>query len=310
MAGLYVAIVLAALFSLWEPSRFETIVNLRVIASSQAITGIVALGLIVALIAGMFDVSIAANMTLSLILVAWLQSHEHLNPIIAVILTILVGALIGAVNAIVITRLHVPAVIATLGMSSILEAIAYWVAGGESIVNGISPTFKSFGQAKVVGIPVPVLYLAGLALILWYLLEHTPRGRYLYAIGSNPQASRLAGLPVVRLQWFAAITSGVLASCAGVLLTAQVGAGDFGSGDSYLLPAFAVAFLGSTQIRPGRFNVVGTLVALYLLAIGVQGLELHYPSLPWIADLFEGIALIIAVAIGTRSGKSQGVDVI
>ena len=110
---------------------------------------------------------------------------------------------------------------------------------------------------------------------------------------------------VTRLRWIALVISGVLASLAGIVLTMQLGASSFGAGDSYLLPAYAAAFLGATQIKPGRFNVGGTLVALYLLAIGVKGLQLRYPSLPWIADLFQGLALIIAVALGVVARRKR-----
>jgi ribose transport system permease protein len=123
----------------------------------------------------------------------------------------------------------------------------------------------------------------------------------MYAAGANAQAARLAGVKVARLHWLALVITGVLASFAGVVLTMQLGAASFGAGAPYLLPAFAGAFLGSTQVRPGRFNVAGTLVALYLLAIGVKGLQLEYPHLPWIKDLFQGLALILAVAIGARA---------
>jgi ribose transport system permease protein len=107
------------------------------------------------------------------------------------------------------------------------------------------------------------------------------------------------------LQWGALIVSGILSSMAGIVLTMQLGASSFGAGDSYLLPAYAAAFLGSTQIKPGRFNVLGTIVALYLLAIGVKGLQLRYPSLPWIADLFQGFALIGAVALGGVASRKR-----
>lgn len=300
-AGLYVAVALAVVFSIWNPDRFGTFSNARVVAASASITGILTLGLTVSLLAGMFDVSVAANMSLAISLVGWLQSHHGLNPLLAVVLTLLAGAAVGATNALVITRLHVEPVIATLGMSSILAALAYWIAAGNTILDGISPTFKDFGSAELLTIPVPVYYLAGVALVLWYLLEHTPTGRYLYATGANVNAARLAGLRVVRLQWGALIIAGTLAAFAGVVLTMQLGASSFGAGGPYLLPAFAAAFLGSTQVRPGRFNVGGTLVALYLMAIGVKGLQLQYPSLPWIKDLFEGVALIIAVALGARA---------
>ena len=300
-------ILLAVVFSVWNPETFGTLDNARVIAASSAITGILTLGLIVSLLSGMFDVSIAANMSLAISLVAWLQSNFGMNPLLAVLLTLLAGALVGATNAFVITKMHVEPVIATLGMSSILFAVAYWIAGGNTIIDGISPTFKDFGSAKILTIPVAVFYLLGVALILWYLLEHTPTGRYMYATGANAQAARLAGLKVVRLQWASLIIAGTLASFAGIVLTMQLGAASFGAGGSYLLPAFAAAFLGSTQVKPGRFNVAGTLVALYLLAIGVKGLQLEYPDLPWIKDLFEGLTLILAVAIGARASRRRAI---
>lgn len=304
-SGLYVAVTLVVVYALWNPATFATANNARVIASNEAITGILTLGLIVSLSAGMFDVSVAANMSLSITMVGWLQSEWGLNPVLAVVLTLLMGAAIGAANAFVITMLQVEPVIATLGMSSILAAVAFWIADGNTIAQGISPAFSDLGSEKILTIPLPVFLLAGVALALWYFLDHTPTGRYLYAAGANVQAARLSGLGVVRLQWMALIIAGVLASFAGIVLTMQLGASSFGAGNPYLFPAFAAAFLGSTQVRPGRFNVLGTLVALYLLAIGVKGIQLEYPSLPWIKNLFEGVALIFAVAVGARAVRRR-----
>jgi ribose transport system permease protein len=278
LSGVYLAAVLVVVFMIWLPDTFATATNARTVLAGSAITGIIALGATVSLISGAFDVSIAANMSFAISLVGWLQSVHHVNALLAVLITLGSGALVGTVNAFVITQLRVEPVIATLGMSSLLAAFAYWVAAGQTIID---------------------------ALVLWYVLGYTPFGRYLYAAGANPRAARLAGLSVVRLQWTALVISGVLSSFAGIVLTMQLGAASFGAGNSYLLPAYAAAFLGSTQIKPGRFNVIGTLVALYLLAIGVKGLQLRYPSLPWIADLFQGLALIIAVALGVIARRKR-----
>lgn len=305
LSGVYLGAVLIVVFVLWLPETFATATNARTVLAGSAITGIIALGATVGLISGAFDVSIAANMSFAISFVGWLQSSHHVNALLAVLLTLASGALVGTVNAFVITRLKVEPVIATLGMSSLLAAFAYWVAGGQTITEGISSSFTKFGTGKYLTVPLPVFYLAGVSLVLWYLLGYTPLGRYLYAAGANPAAARLAGLSVVRLQWTALVISGILSSFAGIVLTMQLGASSFGAGDSYLLPAYAAAFLGSTQIKPGRFNVLGTLVALYLLAIGVKGLQLRYPSLPWIADLFQGLALIIAVALGVIARRKR-----
>jgi ribose transport system permease protein len=152
---------------------------------------------------------------------------------------------------------------------------------------------------------VPAFVFAVVAVVLWYVLNYTPVGRYLYAVGSNVTAARLAGLKVLRLQWLGLIISATLASFAGVVFTAQLGTSSFEAGAPFLLPAFSAAFLGATQIKPGRFNVVGTVVSIYLLAVGIKGLELMYPGRPWLNDLFEGLVLIVAVALAARSARRR-----
>jgi ribose transport system permease protein len=305
LSGLYVIAIMLVVFSLWEPTTFGTLSNAKVILASEAITGIIALAAVVSLVAGVFDLSIAANMSLAISVLGQLMAAAHLNAALAVIITLAIGGLVGCINAVIVTRFHIDPVIGTLAMSSVLAAVSYWVANGQTILSGISPGFSNIGIWKPLGIPIQVYYLAAVALILWYALEHTPVGRYLYAAGANARAARLSGVNVVRLQWGALITSGVLASLAGVVLTQQLASAAFGAGDPYLLPAYAAAFLGSTQIKPGRFNVLGTVVAMYMLAIGIKGLQLRFPQYPWIADLVEGIILLLAVGIAVQSARRR-----
>jgi ribose transport system permease protein len=305
LSGLYVIAIMLIVFSIWEPTTFGTLSNAKVILASEAITGIIALAAVVSLVAGVFDLSIAANMSLAISVLGQLMATAHLNAGLAVIITLAIGGLVGCINAVIVTRFHIDPVIGTLAMSSVLAAVSYWVANGQTILSGISPGFSNIGIWKPLGIPIQVYYLAAVALILWYALEHTPVGRYLYAAGANARAARLSGVNVVRLQWGALITSGVLASLAGVVLTQQLASAAFGAGDPYLLPAYAAAFLGSTQIKPGRFNVLGTVVAMYMLAIGIKGLQLRFPQYPWIADLVEGIILLLAVGIAVQSARRR-----
>jgi ribose transport system permease protein len=304
LSGVYLLIILSVVYSLTEPSTFFTLNNFRIVLSGEAITGIVTLGLMVSLICGIFDLSIAANMSWTIIFVGWLQSHG-VNWVLSIVLAVAAGALIGVLNAVVVTQLHVDSVIGTLGMSSILAALTYWISNGQSISTGLSSTFTRLGNDKWLTIPLPVYFLAAIALILWYVLNYTPTGRYLYAIGANVTAARLAGLKVLRLQWLGLITSATVAALAGVIFTAQLGTSSFDAGAPYLLPAFSAVFLGATQIRPGRFNVWGTVVSIYLLAVGVKGLELKWPAEPWITDLFDGVVLIVAVALAVRSARRR-----
>lgn len=304
-SGLYLLIVLSIVYSLTETSTFFTANNFRIVLSSQAITGILTLGLMVSLICGIFDLSIAANVSWSVIFVGWLQSAHHVPWGVAVVLTVASGALIGVANAIVTTKFHVDSVIGTLGMSSVLAALTYWLTTGQAVTTGISQTFVNVGNAKWLTIPLPVYFFVIIAAVLWYVLNYTPTGRYLYAVGANLTAARLAGLKVLRLQWLGLITSATVASFGGVVFCAQIGSASFDAGAPYLLPAFSAAFLGATQIRPGRFNVLGTIVSIYLLAVGVKGLELQWPGQPWINDLFEGLVLIVAVALAVRSARRR-----
>src|SRR5260370_38366111 len=169
----------------------------------------------ISVVAGGFGLSIAANMSLAISVLGQLMATAHMNAALAVVVTLLIGGAVGCVNAVIVTRFHIEPVIGTLAMSSVLAAASYWVANGQAILYGISSRFTNLGTLKPLGIPITVFFLAAVALVLWYLLEHTPVGRYVYAAGATPKAARLSGVNVVRLQWGALITSGVLAAPAG-----------------------------------------------------------------------------------------------
>jgi len=302
-SGIYIWILLVVIFSLWLPDTFATMQTLRSVADDQAVTSLVALALVVPIAAGIFDLSVAAQLGFSLVVATWLQS-EGAHPVLAVVVALLSGLIVGAFNSFVVVKLDVDSFIATLGMSSILAAGAYYFTGGQPIVNGISEGFTEAGRGTLFGIPLPVVYLVVVVLVLWYVMEHTPLGRHFYAAGGNPNAARLAGLRVDKITTMAFLVSGLLASIAGVILAAKLGSGSHLAGPSYLLPAFSAAFLGATQIKPGRVNVFGTLVAVYLLATGVKGLQLAGAP-PEIDDLFNGLALIAAVALAARSARRR-----
>jgi len=206
------------------------------------------------------------------------------------------GVVIGVANALLIVRLELSSFIVTLGTGIVLDGLGLWVSGGQTIYNNIGPSFTHLGQNVVLGVlPLPGVYVLVTALVLWYVLECTPLGREMYVTGYGRQAARLAGIRVERRIIFAFVISGVVAALAGVIQSANLGSASPGSGDSFLLPAFAAAFLGSTTIKSGRFSVGGTLVAAILLAVGITGLELMGAQ-PYVQDFFYGGALIISVA--------------
>ena len=302
-SGLYVWAILILIFSLWVPTLFDTATNARIIAGSQAITAMVAIGLIVPVACGAFDLSIAGTLGVSVCTVIWFQANHH-GWLLGIIVALLVGLAVGLVNSLIVVKLHVDSFIGTLGMSSILLAGTEWITGGSQIANGISPSFTAIGQNQIIGLPLPVFYMIALAIVLWWLLEYTPVGRYLYGIGGNPQAARLAGIRVGRITTGAFLLSDLVAAFAGVILAAQIGSASPDVGGPYLLPAFSAVFLGATQVFPGRVNVPGTLIAIFLLATGVKGLQLAGAP-AYINDLFNGAALIIAVALAARAYASH-----
>lgn len=294
ISGVYLWIALIVFYSL-ATSTFLNTTTARTIATEQAITAIVAMGLTVALAAGVFDLSIAGTMGLANIVAAKLMADAGLDPVLAIILTLLVGAVIGVINGLLVTFGRIDPFIATLGTNSILLAAIFVTSGNENVL-GIPAGFQKIAGNQILGIPLPVFYVIALALLLWYVLAWTPVGRRLYATGGGREVARLAGVPTTRYIIGAFICSAVVASAAGVLVVATIGTGSTDVGPSYLLPAFAAGFLGATQFRPGRFNIWGTVLAVYLLATGVKGLVLMGADV-WVPDLFNGLALIIAVGL-------------
>ena len=302
-SGVYVFALLILIFGLWVPDTFLTLNNARVVATDQAITGLLALALVLPFAAGVFDLSVAALLGLSVCLVGWMQEHGW-NAALSVVLTLLIGAAVGAFNGFSVVRLRVSSFITTLGMSSILAGAAYWVTGGQQITQGWSESFLNVSRWEISTIGMPVFYLLALALVLWYLLEYTTLGRYVYAVGGNPQAARLAGVRADRIVFGSLVASGTLAALAGIVLAARLGTASSDIGPGYLLPAFSAVFLGATQLKPGRVNVWGTLLAVYLLAVGVKGLQLAGAQV-YVDELFNGAALILAVALAARSERAK-----
>lgn len=304
-SGLYVLALMILFFSITTGDTFLTMTTLRGVLSDQSVTAVVTIGLLTAFAAGAFDLSVGAVLGWSLVLVIWLQAEHALSPPLAIGITLLIGAFIGAVNGFVVVKLKVHSFIATLAMSSIIAAAIQWISGGRQISStGVTSGFTDLGRFKLWEFPIPVLYMLMVAVVVWYVLEHTPVGRYIYATGGNSEAARLAGIRTERYVLGSLVASSSLAALAGIIFAAKIGAASLTAGPPYLLPAFAAVFLGSTQVRPGRVNVWGALVAIFLLATGVKGLQLMGAPF-WVHDLFNGVVLIAAVALASVRGRSK-----
>lgn len=304
-SGLLLFALVFALFAAWVPDTFLTATTFKTVTGGQAITAILALGLLLPLASGTFDLSAAQNLGFSALTVGALMTNgPELSPVVAILVVLVMGAAIGACNGLLVVVVGIDSFIATLGTSSLLLAGAQVVGNGE-YVGPFPDSFTSIAQQEPLGIPVLAVYMVVLAGLVWYVLEHTPAGRRVYATGANRDAARLAGVPTGRVIFGSFIAAGVAASLAGILLAANVNSVSESLGPSYLLPAFAAAFLGATQLKPGRFNVWGTLLAIFLLGVGVQGLQLVGGSL-WVTDLFNGVALLGAVSVAILVQRRGG----
>jgi ribose transport system permease protein len=293
---LFAAFVL--IFGIWSPQEFLTASTFHAVASEQAVSGMLAIAVLIPLICGQFDLSVGATANLTGIVAILLQANLHWNVALAVVASVAIGVLAGVVNGFLVVRLKVSSFIATLGMGSVLAAVLVIVTGSQQPPAVTSTGWSDLTQHQVFGLQIVVIYLLVLAVIAWWFLAHTPIGRYMYATGGNAEAARLSGVHVDRWSWLSLILSGAIAGLGGVFFTSQTGP-SLVFGGSLLLPAFAAAFLGSTQLQPGRFNVWGAILAIYVLAAGVQGLEL-VSGQQWLADMFNGVALILAVALSVN----------
>ena len=300
ISGVYVYILIVIAFSFWLPSTFDTTSNWQNIAGSQAVTAIVTVGLLFPLAAGQFDLSVGSTIGLAGMMSAYLADHGA-GTVSAILIALALGVAVGGVNAVLIVGLRLDSFIATLGMSSILLGITLAITNGQEII-GLPSAFQSIGTTQVFGLPIAVMYLVAIGFIAWWALEHTTFGRFLFAVGGGRDAAKLAGVKTGFEIATALIVCGGVAAIGGVVVTASLGAADPNIGAGYLLPAFASAALGATQFRDGRFNVPGAILANYLLATGVTGLQLAGAQ-DWVTYVFNGAALVVALALAVRKGR-------
>lgn len=285
-------------------ASFPTINNLNVILGSQAVVALIAIAALFPLICGYFDFSLGANAVMAQVMSAGLMSQYDLPLWLAVVISLALGTLVGVANGYFVTKLQMSPFVTTLGMSMLLAGLMTWFTGGQTFVSGIDPALIKFGSTRIAGIPLVFFITLLVALVAWYFFSHTPFGRSLYAIGSNATAAKLVGLPVSKNVWWSFIVAGFIAGGAGVLQLARVGSASASDGGTLLFPALAAVFLGATTIRPGFFNVWGTIIGAVFVSISVSGLALSGAS-GWASNVFNGLALLVAVALSTYLGRRK-----
>jgi len=296
---------LVVTFSILLPTTFPTMLNLRAILSDKAIIALLSLAAMIPMVAGRIDLTVGYGIVLWHILAISLQTTMGLPWPVAVGIVLLLGTVTGALNGILVEVARIDSFIATLGTGTILYALALWHTGGRQMVGALPDAFYAINGTFVLGLPITAFYVLAITLILWVVLDYTPLGRYLYAIGANQRAAELNGIPTRKFVIGAFLTSGLMTAVAGVLLASKLRIGQASVGLEFLLPALVGAFLGSTTIKPGRVNVWGTIVGVMILAVGISGIQQFGGSF-WVEPLFNGTTLLIAIGIAGYAQRRKG----
>jgi ribose transport system permease protein len=289
-------IVVIVLFCILKPDTFATSANVQNILGSQAVLLVLTLGLILPLTSNDFDLSIASVLTLSAMVLALLNGEQGWPLLPAIIVALGCGLAVGMFNGACVVWLGLDSFIVTLGSGTFIAGVVTWISGSRT-VTGMSPVLSDWIiNKRLLGVSLVFYYGLALVVLLWYVLTYTAVGRRLLFVGRGRSVARLSGLRVGTLRFSALAGSGLLAGLAGVLYAGTTGGADPSSGASFLLPAFAAAYLGATAVSPGRFNAWGAFIAVYFLVTGITGLQLLGVD-SFVQQLFYGGALVLAVAL-------------
>jgi ribose transport system permease protein len=290
------------LFGALEADTFLTAANFETIFGSQAVLVVLTLGLLFPLTAGDYDLSVASVLTMSAMIVALLNVNQGWPVGLAIVAALAAGVLVGVVNGMLVTLLEAESLVVTLGSGAFVSGLVFWMSDSNTI-GGVSEALSDAVIVReLLGIPLSFFYGLALCIAVWYVLEYRPIGRRLLFVGRGRNVARLSGVRVERVRFGALVASAAVGGLAGVLYAGTIGGADPSSGASFLLPAYAAAFLGATSIVPGRFNPWGSIVAVYFLVTGVTGLQLLGAD-SYVQQLFYGGALILAVALSQAVGR-------
>lgn len=299
LSRLALPVVLALLvigFSAAQPDTFGTWTNLRSVLNVQVTIAFLAFAATLPLIVGEFDLSIGSIAVLAQVLVVGLVVQSGWSVPAAVALAIAVSAFVGVVNGIAVARYRINSFVGTLASGSIVTGVILAYTEGESIYGRAPAALTSIARGELAGIPLPVVYMAVVAAALTLLLTRLPAGRRMYAIGANRTAAERTGISGTRHVVATFTASAVLAAVGGILMGSRLGAASPDTGFAMVIPAFAAVFLGATAFWPGRFNVLGTLTAVYVIAVTVTGLQQIGVAL-WVEPVFQGVMLFVAVGL-------------
>lgn len=294
--GIVVAfIVLCIVLSVVSP-YFLGVNNLLNVLRQVSINGVLAIGMTFVILTRGIDLSVGSVMAFAAMVAASFASVSAGYPLILPILLGLgAGLALGSVNGVMVARFAIPPFVMTLGMLSMARGLTYIYSDGMPI-SSLSPSFLWLGQGMVAGIPVPVLLFAAVFALAWFILRYTAFGRYVYAVGGNPAASRLSGIDVRRITFAVYAISGILCGLAGLMIAARTSAALPQAGVAYELDAIAAVVIGGTSLAGGRGRIVGTLFGVLIIGVINNGLDLLGVS-SFYQQLVKGAIIVVAVML-------------
>lgn len=296
-------ILLIAIFGILRPTVFLTVGNFVNILEQISILAIIAAVQTVVMVVGDFDLSVGSTASLGGALTAVLLMADWSIPA-AIAVALIVGALIGAVNGLLVSYLKVSAFIATLATMTSVTGLAFIVTNGANIF-GFTTDFSPLGQGRLLGVPVPVYIAVTVSLLIWALLRFTTIGRRWRAVGGNAEVARLSGIRVDWVRFIAFVIAGLGSALAGIILVSRLASATAQAGDSQMLLAIAAVFLGMTMSSYGGANIGGTLVGVAILGVLTNGLNIVGVN-TYVQQLLTGLIIVAAVGLSRLGYRGRG----
>ncbi len=295
--GFIVIFLIWAIYLALNTRNFATANNLFTVLRQASIIGVVAVGAHYIILLGDMDLSLAANLSLSGVVMAGLMVNNGVPPLVAAPLALALGALIGLINGLIITRLKINAIITTLGMMSILEGSAFIITQGKTIFGDPIDSLKFLSSGTLLdAIPVPVIVLFVVYALAFLVLRRTTFGAYIFAVGNNSKAAWLSGVNVNRIKVATYVVAGTLAAFGGIMQIARQGTATAGMGSDFLFPILTAVVLGGASLTGGRGKIVNTLIAAVFLTTITNGMVLLGISI-YTQRVISGVILIVALSL-------------
>ncbi|SKA77776.1 ribose transport system permease protein [Caloramator quimbayensis] len=292
-------LALCVIISIITP-RFLNVNNLLNVLTQVSVNAVIAIGMSYVILTGGIDLSVGSILAITGAISASIIVKSN-SVFLAIIAAIIIGALIGAFNGIIVSKGKIQPFIVTLAAMTIFRGVTYVYTNGTPI-SGLGRDFTFIGNAKVIGIPFPVVITLIVFLIAYYIINETRFGRYVYALGGNEDSTRLSGINTDRIKMIVYIVSGIAAAISGIIVTSRIGSASPNAGSGYELDAIAAVVLGGTSLSGGEGSITGTIIGAMIIGVLNNGLNLMNVS-PFYQSIVKGLVILLAVLIDKRNKK-------